>query len=352
MNKLAIILFIAGVVIPALFLLYRFLLKLTTRPVLEISLTPLDNPGWSRKKKIAELIDTFQKHGFDLAGHYECPEMPVVKISGFVKPSEQIIGVIYDHSIAGIWTDICVEYNDGESLTVSNAPMGQEMDHMPQLTKIYMKGSSLEELLEKILAERKNKGRKTVTKEEFSSTFEEAYKKEMKWRMERGGPTSLEVKRVADEMGVPLDSEKMQAKTHLLQKIWMKEKNKPKKVTREVIEAELPGEFQRPEDFRQRMEQKSEHMPQMNIPVLPAYFILITAISYWCYYGYQYNKVHWPVSLTVLSIFLLVFLVLFITLMWISIRNKQVKMCPFIKRIADLRPGAFLFISGSFPYMF
>ena len=193
------------------------------------------------------MIDTFQKHGFDLAGHYECPEMPVVKISGFVKPSEQIIGVIYDHSIAGIWTDICVEYNDGESLTVSNAPMGQEMDHMPQSTKIYMKGSSLEELLAKILAERKNKGRKTITKEEFSSNFEEAYKKEMKWRMDRGGPTALEVKRVADEMGVPLDSEKMQAKTQQLQKIWMKEKNKPKKVKREMIEAELPGEFQRPD---------------------------------------------------------------------------------------------------------
>ena len=68
------------------------------------------------------------------------PEMPVVKISGFVKPSEQIIGVIYDHSIAGIWTDICVEYNDGESLTVSNAPMGQEMDHMPGVGKNLYEG--------------------------------------------------------------------------------------------------------------------------------------------------------------------------------------------------------------------
>ncbi len=51
MNKLAIILFIAGVVIPALFFLYRFLLQLTTKPVLEISLTPSDNPGWSRQEK-------------------------------------------------------------------------------------------------------------------------------------------------------------------------------------------------------------------------------------------------------------------------------------------------------------
>lgn len=188
--------------------------------------------------------------------------MPGLIISGFVKPSEQLLGVIYDHPTAGIWIDICVEYNDEENLTVSNAPAGQEMDHMPQSTKIYLKGSSLDELLAKVLAERKNKGRKTVTKEDFASTFEEAYKKEAKWRIGRGGPTSLEVKRVADEMGIPLDSEKMQAKTQQLQKIWMEEKNKPKKVKRGLYEAELPGEFQRPELFRQRMEQKASPCPR------------------------------------------------------------------------------------------
>lgn len=352
MNTLLIIIVSVPFVIAILFFLYRFLVQFTTKPVLEINLAPSDDPRWSDRKKITELMETFQKKGFDLAGQYECWEIPGLIIAGFVKPSEQLIGVIYDHPTAGIWEDLCVEYNDGENLTVSNAPMGQEMDHMPESTKIYLKGSSLDELLAKVLAERKDKGRKTITKEEFSSNFEEAYKKEMKWRMERGGPTSLEVKRVADEMGVPLDSEKMQAKTKLLQKIWMKEKNKPKKVKRGLYEAELPGEFQKPEEFRQRMEQKSEPLPQMNIPVLPAYFVLIAAISYWCYYGYQYNEAHRPVSLTALSIFLLVFMVLFITLMGISIRNKQVKMSPFLKKIADLRSGAFLFISASSPYIF
>lgn len=351
-NTLLIVIVSAPFVLVALFSLYKFLLQLSTKPVLEISLTPVDNPGWSRKKKIAEAIDVFQRYGFELAGHYECPEMPVVKISGFVKPSEQIIGVIYDHSIAGIWTDICVEYKDEESLTVSSAPMGQEMDHMPGSEKIYMKGSSVEELLSKLLSERKDKSRKTITKEEFSSNFEEAYKKEMTWRMDRGGPTALEVKKVADEMGVPLDSEKMQAKTQQLHKIWMKEKGKPRKIRREAIAAELPGAFQKPEEFRQRLEQRSEPMPQMNIPVLPAYFVLIAAMSYWCYYGYQYNKVHGPVSLTDLVIFFAVFLLQFIILIYIWSYNKQVKMCPYLKRMADMRPGAFVFISGKAPTLF
>jgi len=351
-NTLLIVIVGASFVIVALFFLYKFLLQLSTKPVLEISLVPTDNPRWSHKKIITELTDTFNAHGFDLAGHYDCPEMPGVKIAGFVKPSEQLIGVLYDHPIAGIWEDICIEYNDGESLTVSNAPMGQEMDHMPQSTKIYMKGSALDELIAKILSERKNKGRKTITKENFSSNFEEAYRKEMNWRMERGGPTALEVKRVADEMGVPLDSAKMQAKTQQLQKKWMKEKNKPRKVRREVVEAVLPLEYQKPESFRQMMEQKSEPMPQMNMPVVPVYFVLIAAMSYWCYYGFQYNKVHGPVPLRDLVIFFAVFLILFIILVYIWSYNKQVKMCPYLKRVADMSPGAFVFISGKVPTLF
>lgn len=351
-NTLLIVIVSAPFVIAALFFLYKFLLQLTTKPVLEISLTPYEGSRWPEKKKIKELMETFQKYGFDLAGQYECWEIPGLKIAGFVKPSEQLVGVINDHPVAGIWGEVCIQYTDGENLTVSNAPMGQEMDHMPESTMIYMKGSSLDELMAKVLAEKKDKGRKTINKEEFSSNFEEAYKKEMKWRMDRGGPTALEVKRVADEMGVPLDSSKMQAKTQQLHKIWMKEKNKPRKVKREVIEAELPGEFQRPESFRQKLEQKSEPMPQMKVPVLPAYVILISALCYWCYYGYQYNEVHWPISLTALSIFLFVFAFLFITLMSISIRNKQVKLCPYLKRVADMRPGAFVFVAGKSPTLF
>jgi hypothetical protein len=202
------------------------------------------------------------------------------------------------------------------------------------------------------LSERTDNARKTITREEFSANFEEAYKKEMKCRMERGGPTALEVKRGAAEMGVPLDSAKMQDKTQQLQKIWMKEKNKPKKVKREVVDAELPGEFQRPDVFRQKLEQKSAPMPQMmNIPIVPAYIVLISAIGYWLYVGFQYNKSH-TVSLTAVVIFLAVFLFLFITLMWFNIRHQAAKMCPFLKRIADMRPGAFLFISETYPTLF
>jgi len=55
MNTLPFILLIVAVVVTALFFLYKILLRLTTKPVLEITLAPTENPRWSEKKKIAEL---------------------------------------------------------------------------------------------------------------------------------------------------------------------------------------------------------------------------------------------------------------------------------------------------------
>jgi len=349
-NTLLVVIISAPLFIAALFFLFRFLLKLTIKPVLEINLTPSDNPRWSDTKKIEERMETFRRNGFELAGIYECWEIPGLIIAGYVKPSEQLVGVINDHSVAGIWEDVCVQYTDGENLTVSNAPKGQEMDHMPESTMIYMKGSFLDELMARVLAERKNKARKTIAKEEFSSNFEEAYKKQMKWRMERGGPTALEVKRVADEMGVPLDSEKMQAKTQKLQEIWMEEKNKPQKVS--IFEAELPGEFQRPDTFRQRMEEKSSPMPQMKFQPLPVYTILILALVCLCYYGYQYYMAHGRFPFATGMAFLMTFLVLFVALMSFRQYFQNVVMCATLKRLADMRSGAFVFISGKSPTLF
>jgi hypothetical protein len=351
-NTLLFIIVITGAIVAALYFLFRFLLRLSQKPVMEISLLPVDNPKWSDSRRITHLIDAFQKNGFDLAGHYESYGKFHLFMSGFVKPSEQMAGVIYDHPIGGIWVNVYVHYADGGSLTVSNAAKGSELDHMPQQTKIYCKEGSVDELLAKILTEGKKEGRITITKEEFASNFEAQYQKEMKWRMERGGPTSLEVMRVANDMGKSLDSEKLQNKTRQLQKIWMKEKNKPVRIGSIPYEAVLPGEFQSPEAFRQRMEQKSAPIPQMNMPALPVYIVLITAISYWCYYGYRYNNAHRPVSFTDVIIFLSVILVLFVTIMSFREYYRRVRMCPFLKRIADLRPGAFLFISGTYPTLF
>jgi hypothetical protein len=352
MTNTTLFLIITGTVIVAGCLVFKLLIKLYRKPILEINLSPLDNPRWSDTHKIAGLIDSFLRNGFEPAGNYSCWEIPTLMISGFVRPSEQIAGVIYDHPAGGLWVDVYVQYRDGGSLTVSNAPKGQELDHMPQQAKIYCKGNSVDELLKKLLDESKKAERMAITKEEFPSQFEDNYQKEMKWRMERGGPTYLEVMRVGNAMGESLDTERLQNATQKINETWVKEKNKPKKNRSGPVEFVLPGEFQRPEAFRLKLEQKSEPLPQLNVPALPVYLVFIAALAYWCYYGYQYNETHFPVSLAALIIFLSVFLVLFLIMMSYREYHRRVRMCPLLKRIADLRPGAFLVIKGSSPSLF
>lgn len=352
MTNTALILIITGTVLVAGFLIFKFLINLYRKPILEITLSPVDNPKWSDTQKITGLVDSFLRNGFESAGNYRCWEIPSLIVSGFVRPSEQLAGVLYDHPTSGIWADVYVQYADGGSLTVSNAPAGNELDHLPQQTKIYCKGGSIDELLKRLLAETKKAGRIAITKEEFPSHFEDQYQKEMKWRMERGGPSSLEVMRVANDMGESLDSERLQDATQKISKTWMKEKSKPKKIKSRPYEAVLPEEFVQPDTFRQKMEQRSEPIPQLNLPALPVYLVFIAALAYWCYYGYQYNETHFPVSLTALIVFFSVFIVVFAIMMSFHEHHRRVRMCPLLKRIADLRPGAFLVIKGSSPSLF
>jgi hypothetical protein len=230
MTNITLLLIITGTVVIAGCLIFKFLINLYRKPILDINLSPLENPRWSDIQKIKDLVDSFLRNGFEAAGNYSIWEVPSLIISGFVRPSEQTTGVIYDHPTSGIWVDFYVQYTDGGSLTVSNAATGHELDHMPQQEKIYCRGSSVDELLKKLLAESKKAERIAITKEEFPSHFEDNYQKEMKWRIDRGGPTSLEVMRVANAMGESLDSERLQNATQKTNKTWMKEKTNRRRI--------------------------------------------------------------------------------------------------------------------------
>ena len=131
-NIFLFLILIVAVIVIAGLLIFRFGLKILSKPVLDINLTPLETAKWSDKQKASDLTDWFLRNGFEHAGLYESFEMPGLVISGFVLPSEQTLGIIYDHPIAGIWVDLCEEYTDGGSLTVSNASTGQSNGSRPR----------------------------------------------------------------------------------------------------------------------------------------------------------------------------------------------------------------------------
>ena len=97
------------------------------------------------------------------------------------------------------------------------------------------------------------------------------------------------------------------------------------------------------------MEGKSGPPPKFIVPPLPAYLVLFSVMAYWCYYGWQYNKKHFPVSLTDILVFFGVFLIPFLATMIFREFNRRIGMYPLLKRLAVLRPGAFVVVEGSFP---
>ncbi len=155
---------------------------------------------WSNAKRVAEISQELASLGFQEQGSYEIEEMEGYSISALIHPVENACAVIYDHADLGNWIDLWGRYDQEESLTVSSAPAGGELDHMPGHEKIYLKQASAEALYQKFM-EVKNPGAlQAIAPDQFVSIFEKAYEDEMEWRNSRGGPTIDEVRRVAENM--------------------------------------------------------------------------------------------------------------------------------------------------------
>jgi hypothetical protein len=68
MTNIFLLFLITGAVVIAGCFGFRFLRNLISRPILEINLSPINEPKWTDRKKITDLIDLFQQKGFESAG--------------------------------------------------------------------------------------------------------------------------------------------------------------------------------------------------------------------------------------------------------------------------------------------
>ncbi len=164
-----------------------------------IHLVPDTEPDWVSEDAAEQAVSAFSSLGFTDVGAYKIKEMKSVKLFGLIHPPEQITAVVYRHEDVGVWSDVGIEYENGESLTVSNAPLGGEMDVRPNARKIIIKGLDEIQLLEKVMQERKRAPCKSVSAENFASEFERSYAEDMDWRNSRG-TTKEEIRRVAENM--------------------------------------------------------------------------------------------------------------------------------------------------------
>lgn len=166
-----------------------------------IHLVEDDSPEWLNSENVQQQIRQMEELGFIPGKTYTIEEMPGVTLLSLFHRQDEILATLYRHDIAGVWVDFVVEYEDGTELTVSNAPYGEEIDTRPEVTKIIQKEFSIQQLYSEVKSRWESKPKITSNLQTFKQIFEEAYKRDMVWRNERGGITEDEVRRVAAKDG-------------------------------------------------------------------------------------------------------------------------------------------------------
>ncbi len=170
-------------------------------------------PEWVQAENIQEEIRSLEASGFSWVGTFRIREMPAFSLAAMIWPEKSLIAVVYLHETLGCWTDIGLEYADGSDLTVTSAPIGSEMDTRPEAKKIFEPGKTAAELLELLNAEKGEGPYVTVTQENFQELFEASYARDAGWRIEKGGISRDEIRRVAKGM-------KRNFSDNMLEKAW------------------------------------------------------------------------------------------------------------------------------------
>lgn len=171
-------------------------------PRIHIKAAPED--GWQDPSTLLDNKQKAKRLGYNDLGTFSIDEMPGVIFNALVKPDESSYCIIYQHPQAGVWFDFVTKYDDNTGLTVSNAPMGGELDHRPGQKKVYLKNVDLSDLYSRMVVERDktNLFKLSGSGEEFVAVFEKAYADEMDWRNGRGGASADEIRRVAQQSGM------------------------------------------------------------------------------------------------------------------------------------------------------
>lgn len=174
-----------------------FRVKLTKR-------SELDDPEdeWVQDehvKAFESLTEQFESLGFKRMEDYLIPEI-VTQMRVLLDGDQATAAVVYCHPVIGVWSDVTRRYPDKTSWTFSSTKY-HGMDVPPYVTQKFFADESVDEIVTKFRAEAPEAGMMPITKEEFPAMFEKAYAREMDWRMERGGATEEEIRRIAEMNG-------------------------------------------------------------------------------------------------------------------------------------------------------
>jgi hypothetical protein len=160
-----------------------------------ITLTPIDEPDHA---EVFGRVATLEELGYQRVGCYAVDPMEGAWLVGLVEPRHDAWAAVAFHPRAGVFTDLFIRHASVGSLTVSNAPTGGELDQRPGHHKVFDATLVEPAMHELLLQQAGERARKPSDPAGFTTMYETAYADDMAWRLEHGGATVEEVRRIAE----------------------------------------------------------------------------------------------------------------------------------------------------------
>ena len=167
---------------------------------------------WRDEAAVERLAAPLRAHCFEPVGDFMINEMPGVLLRVLHDPTQRFYAVVYDYAPASIcYVDLHARLESGGTLTVTNAPQGEEIETHPAHRKIFLKNADIHMLIERMNAELAQNKIEGATAEAFVAEFEKSYAESMDFILGRGGPTLEEMRRGARLRGETVDEATLRA---------------------------------------------------------------------------------------------------------------------------------------------
>lgn len=169
---------------------------MSTLPQYRMKLTDAPGKPLYHPEPMAELTNELAALGFQEAGTYSAGEDSPILIRGMVHEADRILAAIYDLPDQGPMMDLVRDTESGTHLMATSTTT-QNLDRARWCRAEIYPGGGVEVLLS-VLKQMDTQGPfQKVAVSAFKDVFEQAYAREMDWRVDRGGFTDDEVQRMA-----------------------------------------------------------------------------------------------------------------------------------------------------------
>jgi hypothetical protein len=171
-------------------------------PPFRITLETKDATEWQHPAEIDTATRAFLELGYERVDDFDIEEISDVSLRGFWHPTVQSFAVVYDHIEIGAFADVVGFLVDGTHVTFTSAPLDglDQPDYSRKAhldVRIGTSSDAARQMHARLLSECRGLELSPTRREDFSSTFESAYAREMDWRIERNGVTADEVRGAA-----------------------------------------------------------------------------------------------------------------------------------------------------------